>query len=77
MQRLSCYLQFCPGLNQPSLEAPSVGQGGVGECSSKSEDDDRLSRFLEDAAKTNADEQASMLKFRLDEAIKTLDAERK
>ncbi len=61
------------GLHQHSLDARSSSVG-AGEL----EGGDRLSRFLDDVARSSsADEQASMLKFRLDEALKTIEAERK
>jgi hypothetical protein len=39
--------------------------------------DGRMSRFLNDVSTLQSSEQSSMLQFRLDEAIKTITAERK
>eukprot|EP00095_Tigriopus_kingsejongensis_P007653 maker-scaffold116_size340332-snap-gene-0.27 protein:Tk07653 transcript:maker-scaffold116_size340332-snap-gene-0.27-mRNA-1 annotation:"coiled-coil domain-containing protein 102a-like" len=56
------------GLHQ-SLDSPSVKT-----C--PSEEDDQITRFLNDALVLAGSEQATMLKFRLEEALKTVDAER-
>ncbi|TRY72433.1 hypothetical protein TCAL_08143 [Tigriopus californicus] len=75
-----------PGMRGPEVEvlSPASVDSGVpqslesqSEKTFQDEDCNQISRFLNDAMTLAGSEHATMLKFRLDEALKTVDAERR
>ena len=64
--------------NSDSVAATGATATSAADAADGSDSERFLSRFLEDVARSSSvDEQATMLKFRLDEAIKTVQVERK
>ena len=59
------------------LQDDDSGVFQVKESNFSPTSDGRMSRFLNDVSSLQSAEQSSMLQFRLDEALKTITAERK
>jgi hypothetical protein len=84
MSVMSFNLPFNIDQQQQQQQQQSIddcGDSGVfhvkASSSSISPNSDRMKRFLNDVSAMQSSEQATMIQFRLDEALKTLEAERK
>lgn len=81
MSVMSFNLPFNIDQQQQQQSIDDCGDSGVfhvkASSSSISPNSDRMKRFLNDVSAMQSSEQATMIQFRLDEALKTLEAERK